>query len=223
MSKLHAHCREAIRHLVTMKSIASRAHLYWASGRFGFKSYRNYNVWMKRRFFHYAIVCTLAAPAVLPVRAWARDTKVSSLPAALLWLDQLQAAPGIKASGAWPLSAILEHLSQSIEMSMEGFPAPKSELFQRTLGTAAFTVFKLRGQMSHSLAEPIPGAPVLTPALAWQPAALRLRSAISRFEGHKAALKPHFAYGTLSKSDYALAHTLHIANHQDEIAVHRLA
>jgi Protein of unknown function (DUF1569) len=194
---------------------------YWP---ISFKSYRNYNADMNRRIFQRTVVCLLAAPALLPAGAWAQgDAKVQSLSAALLWLDRLHAAPGINTSGAWPLSAILEHLAQSIEMSMDGFPAPKSELFQRTLGTAAFTVFKWRGQMSHSLAEPIPGAPVLTPAAAWQPAAQRLRASITRFEAHKAALKPHFAYGQLSKSDYALAHTMHIANHQDEIAAHRLA
>jgi hypothetical protein len=179
---------------------------------------------MNRRTFHRTTICLIAAPALRPAHALAQgDAKVQSLSAALLWLDQLQTAPGIKTSGVWPLSAIFEHLSQSIEMSMDGFPAPKSELFQRTLGTAAFSVFKWRGKMSHSLAEPIPGAPALTPAAAWQPAALRLRAAITRFEAHKAALKSHFAYGQLSKSDYALAHTMHIANHQDEIAVHRLA
>jgi hypothetical protein len=166
----------------------------------------------------------IAAAMGLPAYVFANDsTKVQSLAQALLWLDQLEAAPGVKTSGAWPLSAVLEHLSQSIEMSMEGFPEPKSALFQNTLGTAAFSVFKLRGKMSHSLAEPIPGAPVLTPSLAWRPAANRLRTAITRFNAHSAALKPHFAYGTLSKPDYAIAHTLHIANHQDEIAIHRLA
>jgi hypothetical protein len=179
---------------------------------------------MNRRSFNRSIVCSLAAPAVLSACTNASsDSKVQSLSAAMLWLDQLQAVPGIKTSGAWPLSAIFEHLSQSIEMSMEGFPSPKSELFQRTLGAAAFTAFKWRSQMSHSLAEPIPGAPVLTPAASWQPSALRLRAAITRFEAHKAPLKPHFAYGVLSKSDYGVAHTMHIANHQDEIAIHRLA
>lgn len=179
---------------------------------------------MNRRLFHRTTIGLLAAPALLRTDAWAQaDAKVKSLPAALLWLDQLQTAPGVKTSGAWPLSAVLEHLSQSIEMSMDGFPEPKSALFQNTLGTVAFTVFKFRGQMSHSLAEPIPGAPALNPLPSWQGAAQRLRTAIARFEAHKAPLKPHFAYGNLSKSDYALAHTMHIANHQDEIALHRLA
>jgi Protein of unknown function (DUF1569) len=178
---------------------------------------------MQRRSFllHSAAI---ASSVAVPAQLWAQEAgKVQSLAGALLWLDQLEAAPGVKTSGAWPLSAVLEHLSQSIEMSMDGFPQPKSALFQNTVGTAAFTVFKLRGKMSHSLAEPIPGAPVLTPSLAWRPAAARLRAAITRFNGNSAALKPHFAYGNLSKSDYAVAHSMHIANHQDEISIHRLA
>jgi hypothetical protein len=166
----------------------------------------------------------LSASAVLPSGLWAQGTGiVQSLSQALLWLDQLEAAPGVKTSGAWPLSAVLEHLSQSIEMSMDGFPQSKSALFQNTVGTAAFAFFKFRGQMSHSLSEPIPGAPVLTPALAWRPAAARLRAAITRFHGSSGTLKPHFAYGNLSKADYAAAHSMHIANHQDEISLHRLA
>ncbi|MDO8768021.1 MAG: DUF1569 domain-containing protein, partial [Burkholderiaceae bacterium] len=30
---------------------------------------------------------------------------------------------------------------------------------------------------------------------------------------------PHFAYGALSRADFALAHAFHIANHQNEIVV----
>ena len=47
--------------------------------------------------------------------------------------------------------------------------------------------------------------------------AARLRAAIARFQAHAGPLRPHFAYGTLDKVDYARAHALHIANHQDEI------
>jgi hypothetical protein len=178
---------------------------------------------MQRRSFLIhasAIAVSLALPSQLQAQ---ESSKVKSLSQALMWLDQLEAAPGVKTSGAWPLSAVLEHLSQSIEMSMDGFPQPKSALFQNTVGSAAFAVFKLRGQMSHSLAEPIPGAPAMSLSLAWRPAAARLRAAITRFNGTTAVLKPHFAYGDLSKTDCAIAHSLHIANHQDEISIHRLA
>lgn len=145
--------------------------------------------------------------------------KVQSLDGSLRWLDRLEKAAGVKAVGAWPMGAVLEHLAQSIEMSMDGYPQHKSALFQGTAGSAAFLFFKWRGRMSHGLAEPIPGAPALGAMADWKPAALRLRQAITRFNGYNGALQPHFAYGPLSKTEFALAHQLHIANHQDEILV----
>lgn len=149
----------------------------------------------------------------------AEPVNVQSLTQALAWLDRLEGAVSPRTTGAWPLSSVLDHLAQSIEMSLEGFPQPKSELFQKTAGSAAFAVFKWRGRMSHGLAAPIPGAPGLTAGADWRPAALRLRRAIERFDAHGGPLMPHFAYGALPKADYALAHTLHIANHQDEIVL----
>jgi hypothetical protein len=145
--------------------------------------------------------------------------KVQSLDDSLRWLDRLEKAPGVKAIGAWPLGAVLEHLAQSIEMSMDGYPQLRSTLFQNTAGNAAFTFFRMRGRMSHGLAEPIPGAPALSARADWAPGAIRLRQAIGRFTAYNGALQPHFAYGPLTKSEFALAHNLHIANHQDEILV----
>ena len=144
-------------------------------------------------------------------------TTMQSLDESLRWLDSVERAATVKTLGAWPMGAVLEHLAQSIEMSMDGFPEPKSALFQNTAGSAAFAFFKWRGRMSHGLAEPIPGAPALGAGVDWRPAAVRLRQAITRFNGYGGALKPHFAYGQLSKADFALAHSLHIANHRDEI------
>jgi hypothetical protein len=145
--------------------------------------------------------------------------KVQSLSGAQRWLDTLDKAARATTTGAWPLVAVLEHLAQSIEMSLNGYPEPKSALFQNTVGTAAFGVFKWRGRMSHTLSEPIPGAQALALQGDWRPAAVRLRTAVQAFEAHTGALKPHFAYGVLSKADFALAHSMHIANHQDEIVL----
>lgn len=145
--------------------------------------------------------------------------KVQSLDDVMRWLDRLDRAGQVLSTNAWPMSAVLEHMAQSVDMSLDGFPQPKSALFQSTLGAAAFTVFRLRGRMSHGLTEPIPGAPSLPQTLDWRQGAARLRAAVQRFQRHTGALQPHFAYGALSHADYALAHTLHIANHQDDITV----
>ena len=142
-----------------------------------------------------------------------------ALDEAVRWLDRLEKTPSPKAIGAWPLSAVLDHLAQSIEMSMDGFPQARSALFQGTVGRGAFRYFEWRGRMSHGLAEPIPGAPALAAGAEWRPAALRLREAISRFHGWHGPMKPHFAYGALSKPEFAVAHSMHIANHRDEIVV----
>lgn len=145
--------------------------------------------------------------------------KVQTLDQALRWLDRLEQAKEARSTTAWKLRAVLEHLAQSTEMSMDGYPEPKSVLFQKTAGAMAFAFFGLRGRMSHGLTEPIPGAPALPQLDDWKPGAARLRAAITRFEAHAGVLKPHFAYGVLSKGEFALAHALHIANHQDEIVV----
>lgn len=137
----------------------------------------------------------------------------------LAWLDRIEHAKCVNATGAWPLAAVLDHLAQSIEMSIDGYPQQRSMLFQQTAGRAAFSVFRMRGRMSHGLDQPIPGAPALTAGEHWADASRRLRASIERFEAHSGALAPHFAYGALSKADYALAHAMHIANHQDEIVV----
>jgi len=168
---------------------------------------------MRRRSF--LIVSFATAGGI----AMADLPKVQTLDDSLRWLDRLERTGGVKAIGAWPLGAVLEHLAQSIEMSMDGYPQPRSALFQGTAGSAAFAYFKWRGRMNHGLAEPIPGAPALAAGADWKPGAIRLRQAISRFNGHTGPLKPHFAYGALSKPEFALAHSLHIANHQDEIVV----
>jgi Protein of unknown function (DUF1569) len=169
---------------------------------------------MKRREFIVSI-----AAASLGVFATADTPKVQSLDEAMKWLDKLDKAASAKTTGAWPMIAVLEHLAQSIEYSMIGFPAPKSALFQSTAGAAAFAFFKWRGQMSHSLVEPIPGAPALTQQGDWKAASARLRNAITRFNSYEGKLMPHFAYGNLNKAEFALAHSFHIANHQDEITV----
>ena len=122
---------------------------------------------------------------------------------------------GARHTGSFTVAQMMEHAAQSVEYSMQGFPAPKSALFQATLGRAAFALFDARGQMNHGLAEPIPGAPAL--ALAQGAAVQRLLAALDAFEAWSGPMAPHFAYGTLDKSAYARAHLMHLANHWTEV------
>jgi hypothetical protein len=125
----------------------------------------------------------------------------------------------IKHTGGWTPAQVFEHLAQSVEYSMSGFPKSKSALFQLTVGAAAIAVFRTKGAMKHSLIEPIPGAPALA-TIGDQDAALdRLLKSLATFDSFNGALKPHFAYGDLDKSRYAAAHAMHVFNHLTEFSV----
>ena len=67
--------------------------------------------------------------------------------------------------------------------------------------------------MSHSLDEPIPGAPALDASQALKTSVNRLLAAMDAFAGFNGTLRPHFAYGELTKPQYERAHLMHLANH----------
>lgn len=125
----------------------------------------------------------------------------------------------IQTTGAWEASRTFEHLAQSIEFSMAGFPEMKSELFRKTAGQLAFSVFQARGRMSHGLDAEIPGEVVAPSFPDPELSRARLIASLEQFDGFDGALKPHFAYGELSKSDYAVAHVMHINNHMEEFSL----
>ena len=89
-----------------------------------------------------------------------RDHPQLSLSATLQTLERLASGPVTK-TGSWNPCQVFNHCAQSVEFSMTGFPESESALFQNTAGALAFSVFSARGEMSHDLAEVIPGAPTL--------------------------------------------------------------
>lgn len=125
----------------------------------------------------------------------------------------------LKTENVWGIARTFHHLAQSIEFSMTGYPQMKSELFQRTAGSLAFRVFNARGSMTHGLSEEIPGEVIDSNGTSASDALNRLTQALTSFERFDGALKPHFAYGALSKEQYALAHVMHIRNHFVEIKI----
>lgn len=125
----------------------------------------------------------------------------------------------VETTGAWEASRTFEHLAQSIEFSMAGFPEMKSELFRKTAGQLAFAVFQARGRMSHGLDTEIPGEVVAPSSPDPELSRARLIGSLEQFDTFDGILKPHFAYGSLSKSDYALAHVMHINNHMEEFTL----
>lgn len=122
-------------------------------------------------------------------------------------------APKVVQGNAWNLSQVMQHLAQSIEYSMQGYPALKGAWFRSSVGSAAFAVFNARGTMSHDLAEPIPGAPALDASQTLKTSVQRLLDAMDAFAQFNGTLRPHFAYGELTKPQYERAHLMHLGNH----------
>jgi hypothetical protein len=158
-----------------------------------------------------AAIATATTTACQEATMSDRQLAFKTLDEALRELDRLASAPALKIATGWTLAQTLDHCAQSIEYSLTGFPESKSALFQNTAGALALKVFSWRGRMSHSLTEPIPGAPALDGNIG--PATARLRQAVQNFHSHTTALRPHFAYGELSKAAYEQAHAMHLANH----------
>ena len=142
-----------------------------------------------------------------------RELMFTSLNAAMDELGRLTQPQALAPTAPFTWAQTLVHCAQSIEYSMTGFPQPKSVLFQNTVGAAAFMVFSMRGRMSHDLADPIPGAPSLNANTEVAQALARLHQSVAAFQQWKEPLKPHFAYGELSKAEFDQAHAMHLAQH----------
>ncbi len=138
----------------------------------------------------------------------------NALDTAFRRLDELDLS-AIQSTGDWDLGRTFSHLAQGVEFSMSGYPEEKPKLFQMTAGKLAFTVFKMRGRMSHGLDEPIPGEVIGD--VSADAGLHRLVRSLETFRDFNGALRPHFAFGALGKDQFALAHLMHIENHLEEV------
>ena len=172
---------------------------------------------MNRRHFLFATGSALAGGTLAAV-ALHRSADIPGLPELRTRLDALR-GKALVSHTAWSPAEVLEHLAQSVEYSLTGYPEAKPAVFQQTVGRAAFEAFQYTGAMRHSLTEPIPGAPALDAALPVDAALDRLLAALTAFEQHAGPIAPHFAFGALSHAEFSAAHVLHIENHLTRLVV----
>lgn len=132
----------------------------------------------------------------------------------LALLDEIQQTPPQESTGTlcWPLSRICDHCTFGILSSMDGYPELKAKFYRLTIGRLAFHIFMNMGRMRHNTTSPIPSES-LANSESLEAAISRMRQAIDRFRSWSAPLKPHFAYGRLSKSQYEQVHCLHLEDH----------
>ncbi len=133
------------------------------------------------------------------------------------WLDDT-AAKDPATSGPWPISTILCHCAQSIELTLSGFPSLKPPIFRKSVGPTAYWVFSSLSGTRHGLSDLIPGTKRADIDAPLPRSIARLREAIDQFRRHDGKLKPHFAYGALSRDQLERAHAMHFSEHLSEIA-----
>jgi hypothetical protein len=117
----------------------------------------------------------------------------------------------------WSLYKVLEHMAQSMEYSMTGYPQMESGALMTAGRFVFFNVFKPQGYMSHDLGAPVPGAPDIADDGPLEEAFLRYRNACNDFQNFTGAVMPHFTYGELSYEDWVLAHAFHAADHYSSL------
>lgn len=159
----------------------------------------------------------LAAPALLAGCQGDLSPAFATWKQARKAVFELLFSPPKLQGSPWTLAQMLQHAAQSIEFSINGFPELKPAWFRASLGAAAWTFFNARGTMSHSLDEPIPGAPALDAERSLKSSVQRLLDAMDAFAAHKGPLAPHFAYGPLTREQYERAHLMHLANHWQQL------
>lgn len=142
-----------------------------------------------------------------------RLLKYNNLEECMTELENIRKAKDLHIENEWNLYQNLVHCAQSIEFSMAGFPESKPPIIQKTIGSLVFHQFEKQGYMRHNRSEPIPGSTPIEAGGSVDQAVARLSKAVIDFENFKSDLKPHFAYGKLSKSQFAQAHCMHIADH----------
>ena len=141
-----------------------------------------------------------------------RNLRFASLDDALTEIDLIEENPPVEMQQEWGLAKVLNHLAQSAEYSMTGYPQLDSPI-EQSIKRIAFNVFKSQGYMVHDLSMPVPGAPDIPEGLDLAEGFLRLRNAISDFQNYNGPLFPHFSYGELSYENWEIAHSMHIADH----------
>lgn len=127
-------------------------------------------------------------------------------------LDLIEANLPVTMQQPWSLYKVLNHLAQSCEYSMTGYPQMDSSAKQ-AVAKIVFNVFKSQGYMSHDLGAVVPGAPEIPDDGPLEDGFLRLRNALSDFDNFTGVLFPHFSYGNLSAEEWVLAHAFHCADH----------
>ncbi len=120
-------------------------------------------------------------------------------------------------TGSWNVSQLLQHCSQSIRYSVQGYPKAHAVLRQNLVGKLQLNAYAAFGRLPNTEPVVIPGAPALEANVPNDVALQELLYELQQFITWQGALAPHFAYGSLTKAQYYAVHYLHLDQHLAQI------
>ncbi len=117
----------------------------------------------------------------------------------------------VEATGLWSLGQIYNHLSESLEHCTSSYPRYAPKFLRRTIGPLAFRSMRNKGYMPPGSMNP--DAPRAREDQDAESAMRRLRSALARFEAFDGTHPEHPFFGSLTRDDWRILQTFHLANH----------
>jgi hypothetical protein len=114
--------------------------------------------------------------------------------------------------GRWTLAQICAHLSDTLEWSLDGFPARQLPWVARaTFGKLAKWNMFRTGRIPENF--PLPKRISPPSELLLDEQVARLNRAVARFQSHQADHAPHPFIGPMSHADFERYHCIHAAHH----------
>src|SRR5262245_39643223 len=114
---------------------------------------------------------------------------------------------GYTRGGTWSLGQMCDHLAQTIERSMDGFPAKLPAPVRWLITWLYWKKVERHEPMKRKVDAPKWLAP--PPAVEDPVGLARLQAAVARFNAHPAALHPSPVFGRLTKEQWHECHVWH--------------
>src|SRR5579872_7094235 len=118
---------------------------------------------------------------------------------------------GHKTAGNWSLGQICNHLTGTLQSSIEGFPIKMPWLMRVTIGKLAKKKILTSGKMDEGIKIPERFCP--KPGLDARAEVEALRAAFRLYAAHAGPVADHPMFGPMSRAEWDRLHCIHCAHH----------
>jgi len=133
-------------------------------------------------------------------------------------LSALEKGP-VVTTGQWSYFQILEHCRKAVEGSMKGLHRDLSWWKRHVMGPIGMYKTAKDGFIPTGIGSPMKGTPVERMEGDEKTALSQLRQALVDFEKFEGKFSDHPRFGQMSKKNWLLFHSMHLANHLGHAAL----